>query len=52
MARVEMKITIRRAWWVMPYLQVVSWFSDLTGFEPDIDKVAGTVLRGFTWSIE
>jgi len=52
MARVEMKITMKRACWVMPYLQAVIWFSDLTGLEPDIEKVAGTVLRGFTWSID
>lgn len=52
MASSEMKITVRRAWWVTPYLQAVMWFSDLTGLEPDIDKVAGTVLRGFTWSID
>lgn len=52
MARIDMMITIKRAWWVIPYLQAVLWFRDWTGLEPDVEKVTGFALRGFTWSID
>lgn len=46
MSRMTLAITIKRAWWVMPYLYGVQWFSELTGMEPDYKRVAATVLRG------
>ncbi|WP_154232532.1 hypothetical protein [Pseudomonas syringae] len=46
MASVTLTITIRRAWWVMPYIYGVQLFSELTGMDPDYDKVAATALRG------
>ena len=46
MACMTLTITIKRAWWVTPYLYGVQWFSELTGMEPDYDKVAATALRG------
>lgn len=46
MAQMNLTITIKRSWWVMPYLYGVQLFSELTGMEPDYDKVAATALRG------
>jgi hypothetical protein len=46
MDMISLTITIKRAWWVMPYLYGVQLFSELPGMEPDYDKVAATALRG------
>jgi len=48
MANISQTITIKRAWWVMPYIYGVQLFSELTGLDPDYDKVAATIARGFT----
>ena len=48
MANISLIITIKRAGWVMPYIYGVQLFSDLTGLDPDYDKVAATIARGFT----
>lgn len=47
MARVTATISVKRAWWVMPYIYDVQLFSELTGMEPDMGKVGTTVMRGF-----
>lgn len=47
MACMTLTITIKRAWWVMPYIYGVHLLSELTGMEPDYDRVAETALRGF-----
>jgi hypothetical protein len=46
MARMSLTITIKCAWWVTPYIYGVQMFSDLTGMEPNYDKVAATAMRG------
>ncbi|MBS5840654.1 MAG: hypothetical protein KID05_16005 [Pseudomonas sp.] len=46
MANISLIITIKRAWWVMPYIYGVQLFSELTGLDPDYDKVAATIARG------
>lgn len=48
MAQITMSLTIKRAWWVMPYVYGVRLFSEITGMDPDLEKVHATVLRGFT----
>jgi len=52
MAQMNMTITIKRSWWVMPYLYGVHLFSELTGMTPDYDKVVATVMRGLTLVIK
>ena len=52
MAQMNMTITIKRSWWVLPYLYGVQLFSELTGKTPDYDKVAATVMRGLTLVIK
>lgn len=46
MAKTTMTLTVRRAWWVLPYLYGVQLFSEATGMELDYEKVAATCLRG------
>ena len=52
MAQTNMTITIKRSWWVLPYLYGVQLFSELTGMTPDYDKVVATVMRGLTLVIK
>lgn len=47
MACITVTITIKRSWWVTPYIYGVYLLSALTGMEPDYEKVAATVVRGF-----
>ena len=47
MATTTATISVKRAWWVMPYLYGVQLFVETTGMEPDMDKVGATVMRGF-----
>jgi hypothetical protein len=42
---------VRIAWWVQPYLSSVWLFSQITGMEPDMSKVAKTVGRGLNTSV-
>jgi len=46
MAATNITLSIKRAWWVMPYIYGVQLFSELTCMEPDYDKVAATIARG------
>ena len=48
MAATNITLSIKRAWWVMPYIYGVQLFSELTCLNPDYDKVATTIARGFT----
>lgn len=52
MATTTMTLTLKRAWWVMPYLYSVMWFSEVTGLEPDLDKVSAAALRGYSLVIK
>ena len=47
MAKTNITVSIKRAWWVMPYIYGLQLFSELTGMEPDLGKVGATVMRGF-----
>lgn len=42
-----MTLTIKRSWWVMPFLFGVQLCSWLTGLEPDIERVGTTLAKGF-----
>ncbi|MBK3444123.1 hypothetical protein [Pseudomonas lactis] len=46
MAATNITLSIKRAWWVMPYIYGVQLFSELTCLNPDYDKVAATIARG------
>jgi hypothetical protein len=39
-------VSIRLAWWLRAYLHGVRLISELTGLEPDYDKVSYWVSRG------
>ncbi len=52
MARMNMHLSIKRSWWVMPYVHGVRLFSELTGMEPDMERVSATVMRGFKVAIK
>lgn len=43
-----MKLAVRVsiAWWVNPYIQAVSLFSEVTGMTPDIDRCVAFAMRG------
>lgn len=47
MASINVTLSVKRAWWVMPYIFGVQLFSELTGMQPDMGKVSATVRRGF-----
>jgi len=42
-----MKVYVKRAWWVIPYLNAVVLFAEVMGLEPDLEKVSATITRGF-----
>jgi hypothetical protein len=46
MSTTSITVSIKLAWWVNPYLTGVRIMSELTGLEPDYDRVVATVLRG------
>lgn len=46
MAACQLTVSIKRAWWVIPYLRAYMVFAWLTGMEPDSEKIAATVARG------
>lgn len=41
----EIRVTIRLAWWVQPYLLALLGFAAMTGLEPDADKAAALISR-------
>lgn len=46
MATSTLAISIKRSWWVIPYLRACMLFAWLTGMEPDGEKITETVMRG------
>lgn len=47
-----MKMYVKRAWWVIPYLNAVVLFAEVMGLEPDFVKVSATITRGFKVVLE
>lgn len=52
MATCTSTISIKRSWWVIPYLRACMLFAWLTGMEPDGEKIAATVMRGMKLELE
>ena len=42
----SMTIKVRIAWWVRWYISGVALCAFLTGFQPDMDKVKATAMKG------
>jgi hypothetical protein len=47
MASVNLKFTIKRAWWVMLFIHYHSLRYRLTGKPPDMDRFCRTLVRGW-----
>jgi len=43
MATINMTVSIKFAWWVMPYLRMHALFCRVTGKKPDLDKLCRLV---------
>ena len=41
--QVDVKVTV--AWWYRPYLNTLLWFAQLTGMQPDEDKLVEVIRR-------
>lgn len=52
MATMNMKISVKRAWWLKPYCFGVAAMSALTGREPDWEKVNRMIRRAVTFKFE
>lgn len=52
MAACQLTVSIKRAWWVIPYLRACMVFAWLTGMEPDGEKIAGMVMRGMKFEFK
>lgn len=46
MALCTLQLCITYKWWLKPYLYACTLAAWLTGVEPDIDKIAATVIKG------
>lgn len=45
---VSITVSIKLAWWLRLYLRAVGFACDLTGLEPNMDRVGWWVARGIT----
>lgn len=52
MATADIKIRIKNAWWVWPYIRLYGLKCRITGEEPDIEWMVATISRGWTLVIE
>lgn len=46
MVKIELTLTVKLAWWVMPYVQTLILFCKLMNTEPDMDKVEKIIHKG------
>lgn len=51
MALIDMKVTIKRAWWVFPYLKLLGGIYRCTGFYPHAEHIVAVLKRGMTLEI-
>lgn len=52
-SEVDVKLSIKYHWWVSPYLHACRLFSQITGMQPDTDKIAERIVRyGVTITVE
>ena len=42
----SIKVTVRVAWWVRWHISGVALCAFLTGFQPDMEKVKATAMKG------
>lgn len=52
MATMNMKISVKRAWWLTPYFYGLATVAALTGREPDWNKVNAVIRRAVTFKFE
>lgn len=52
MAIADIKIRIKKAWWVTPYIRLYRLKCHITGQEPDIEWMLATIARGWTLVVE
>ncbi|WP_175405543.1 MULTISPECIES: hypothetical protein [unclassified Pseudomonas] len=52
MAATQLTVSIKRAWWVIPYVRACMVFAWLTGMEPDGEKIADTAMRGMKFEFK
>ena len=45
-AALNLRMKVRLAWWVRPYIWSVALFARMTGLQPDADRVAAFAKRG------
>lgn len=46
MAAANITVTLKVAPWVRWYIQSVALFAQMTGMEPDVEKIVATCMRG------
>jgi len=51
MAACQLTVSIKRAWWAIPYVRACMMFAWLTGMEPDVEKIAAIISRGMKCEI-
>lgn len=49
---VQITVTVRASWWLRLYLSGVVLCAQMTGLEPDWQKVQKVVRRGLTFKVE
>lgn len=52
MAATEMKVSIKRAWWVLPYLKLLGGIYLATGFYPKASHIVAIWKRGMRLEID
>ena len=52
MATITAQVSIKRAWWVLPYLRSVAVLCWMTGLMPDLDRVVATAMRGIKIEVD
>ncbi|WP_440062615.1 hypothetical protein ACTACQ_05290 [Pseudomonas syringae] len=46
MAKINLIVSVKICWWLRAYLCGVALMSDITGLDPDMDKVGRWLKRG------
>lgn len=49
---VQVVVTVRLAWWAKAYVQSVALFAQMTGMEPDTEKVTAMLIKGLRTKVE
>lgn len=46
MVKIELTVSVKLAWWVIPYLRVLVFLCEMFDAEPDYDKLGKVIRRG------